>query len=263
MALPKNTKQDIVAILHDIGLSPSETDVFIMLLQTTAPQKVSDIAKKTRLNRTTLYGILKSLTERALISFVEERGVLRYQSIQPHLLVDYIERSKDRLAADAERVRRISPLLVAERERAARTYPTVQFFEGTEGIKQAYEEAIENNKEKTMYGFFGPDAAFNLMEFSWIDRYIARRVQKGVKSYTVATDTTGSRAFQHRDDKQLRETKLFPPGYNFEIETIAYDDKVVMTSFAEDHPFSILIEDAKIAQLFKELFRYIDSTLKN
>ncbi len=261
MAIPASVQKELHGALANVGLSSSETVVLLALLQSSKGIRATELAKKTKLNRTTLYGVAKSLIEKGLASSVEERGVLRYHSIQPDLLVNYIEQAKERLVQDAERIKKALPILNAQRSGEGRSYPTVQFFEGVEGIKQAYEDTIQNNKHKVMYGFLGTDAVLRLMDPAWLIYYITKRVHLGVKAFTIAIDTPSSRHYKGYDGKQLRTTKLLPPGYDFEIEVVAYDDKVLITSFSEDHPLSVLIEDEKIAQLMVALFRYMDSTL--
>lgn len=261
MALPKSVYDAVSGALRNVDVSASEAAVFLALLQSSDALRVTDIAKKTKLNRTTAYGLVKSLAKKGLLSSVEENGILRYRSIQPHLLTDYIERHKEKLAADMKRVKDALPLINAERIKRVRTYPAVQYFEGVEGIKQAYEDTIRNNKGKALYGFMGTDAIVKLMEPPWPSYYIGQRVEHGVRAYTVAIDTPSSRQYKKFDEQQLRVIKLLPPGYDFEIELAAYDDKVLITSFSQDHPLSVMIEDEKIAQLMVQLFKYIDSTL--
>lgn len=262
MALPVQTKKELAIALQDAGLSLSEATTLIALLQHEEGVRASDLAKEARLNRTTLYGVAKSLTEKGLVSVVEERGVLRYQSIRPEFLVDYIERAKHQLETSAEEVKKVLPLLQAARADIGHPYPTVQFFEGREGIKQIYEDTVKNNKSKTLYGFLGADAGLEFMGYDWINTYIASRMKHGVKAYTVATDTQALRGFQSRDNQELRSTKLLPPGYEFELEVVVYDDKVLIASFQPERPLAVLIEDSEIAKMMKALFRYVDSTLK-
>ena len=261
MALPKQTQKDLAVALGNIGLSPSEVEVLCALLQSTKGIRVADLAKKTRLNRTTLYGITKSLIEKGLVSSVEERGVLRYHSIQPELLLNRIEQTRERLEVDAERIKKALPLIYAQRTDAASSYPSVQFFEGREGIKQAYEDSVRNNKSKIMYGFLGAHVGLEFMGYDWINAYIETRKKFGVRAYTVATDTPFLREFKKKDAEQLRVMKILPPGYEFDLELIAYDDKVLIASFRHEHPLAVLIEDAEIAKLMKAIFRYVDSTL--
>ncbi len=261
MALPKQVQKDIEEALTAVGLSPSETAVLLALSQSADNMRATELAKKTRLNRTTLYGITKLLLEKGLVSSVEERGVLRYRCIEPESLIDYIERTREKLFAGAEKVKRAIPVIKAQRTGDPSSYPTVQFFEGKEGIKQVYEDTIQRNKSKTLYGFLGADAVFKLMDSDWIEGYIGRRKKAGVFAHTILTDTETSRAFKGEDANQLRLSKMLPAGYNFDIEVIIYENKTLIVSFAEDYPLAVLMEDKKIADMMKTVFRYVDSTL--
>lgn len=261
MALTRSIEKALTTALSSVGLSFSETKVLLALLQNDKGVRASDLARGTRLNRTTLYGVAKSLIAKGLVSAVEERGVLRYRSLQPEFLVDYIERAKKRLESGAEEVKKALPLIQERRTHEAHSYPAVRFFEGKDGIKQVYEDTVKANKSKTLYGFLGADAGLKFMGYDWIHAYIASRKKYGVKAYTVATDTPALRGFKSRDADDLRSTKLLPPGYEFELELVVYDDKVLIASFKPDRPLAVLIEDTEIAKLMKAVFRYIDKTL--
>lgn len=255
------TNETLQETLSDTGLSEAEIKVFVFLLQHDVGLRVSDISRRTRTNRTTLYGILKSLAERGLVSSSEQRGVLLFQSIQPHLLVDYLERAQERLAKNIKKVEEIVPDITRLRNKEKGYRPQMQFFDGTEGIKQAYEDPLRNNKEKVIYGFGGIHAIYNLMSMDWIDYYLKKRPALGIKWLALAVDSPASRAMSKRDTVQLRTTKFLPAEFNFDIELGAYDDKTLIVSFAEDHPWALIITDKKIAETIKALFRYIDSTL--
>lgn len=262
MALPKHIQDTFSKILADLGLNKSEAAVFTYLIQSGTPQRVTEIAKRGKMNRTTLYGILKTLSERGLVSSATERGTLRYRAIQPHLLIDYIERARNELSAHTDRIKNVIPLIEKMRATGGRASPSIQFFEGTEGIKQAYEDTIKGNPSKTVYGFTGTDAIYKFMQLDWIQYFLERRTKAGIKWNTIAMDSDQSRKMKARDGQESRFTKLLPKGYDFDIELAAYENKVLISAFAEDHPSAVLIEDEKIAETFKTLFRYIDSTLK-
>lgn len=264
MAQNRHTEHHLAETLAHLGLSPSEIRVFSYLLENKNAERISIISRKTKLNRTTLYGILKSLTERGLVSSVEDRGVLTYRSIQPHLLVDYIERAKDKLSSDIAKVREIIPFIEQLRKVGGSSYPSIQFFDGVEGIKQAYEDTIKNNPSKKIYGFTGTEAIFrsDSIDMEWVEWYMKKRAAAGIKYLTITMDGPASRIIKGRDERDFRLTKLLPPGYSFEIEMSIYENKVLIASFSAEHPLAVLIEDEKISELMKSLFRYIDSTLK-
>ena len=246
---------------EDSGLHETEVTVLVFLLQHEAGLRASDIARRTKINRTTLYGVLNALVQKGLVSSSEERGVLLFQSIQPHLLVDYLERSRERLERNIKRVATIVPEIKRVRSQEERYRPQVKFFDGTEGIKNAYEELVRNNKEKVVYGFTGIHAIYNLMGMDWIDYILKKRPAMGVKWLALAVDSPKSREMSAYDHQQLRVTKFLPKEFGFDIELAAYDDKMFVVSYAEDHPYAMIIADRKMAETIKSLFRYIDSTL--
>jgi hypothetical protein len=108
----------------------------------------------------------------------------------------------------------------------------------------------------------GTDAAFSLMDSNWIRSFINRRVKAGVPASVIVPHSEAAENYKRRESYQLRNTKLLPPGFNFNNETIIYDDKVLITSFSKNHPLAVLIEDVEISRMMKELFRYIDGTLE-
>lgn len=262
MALPQQTRNELTSILGEMGLGTTEREVLLLLLQSEGAQRVSLIAKKLKLNRVTLYSVLKSLSERALVSSVEDRGVLAYRSIEPHLLADYLERMREKLAANIEKVRGTLPLIERERSKFRSIYPSMQFFEGVEGIKQAYEDTIKNNPSKNVYAFLGTDAIYKTIDAEWLKRYLTRRTKAGITWHAAVPDEPNAHEVQKRDAQESRVTKLLPPGYRFDIEMAAYGDRTLIASFSEDHPLAIIIKDEKIARTIREVFRYVDSTLK-
>ena len=261
MTLPKHVAQNLAETLSDIGLSSSEAKVFTFLLQFQGTQRVSTIARQTRLNRTTLYGILKVLLERGLVSSVEERGVLTYRSIEPASLLEHIERLREKLSQSARKVTSTVSFIEKVRSQSLGSFPSIQLFDGIEGIKQAYGDTITHNPSKEVYGFTGTQAIYDAFDVEWVRAYLVRRTKAGLKWRTIATNSPQSFSLKERDKTESRVTKILPKGYEFEIEIATYENKVLIASFSKDHPLALLIEDERIARTMRELFCYIDSTL--
>jgi predicted DNA-binding transcriptional regulator len=259
--MSRDTEGKLAAALRDAGLTDTEVAVFDFLIRRDAGLRVSAIARGTRLNRSALYGVLKTLTAKGLVSSTVRNGILLFQSIQPHLIVDYLERAKEKISKHIESVEELVPDLVTLRNQEERYRPNIQFFDGTEGIKEVYRDLIRTNKEKLVYGFTGAQALLNLMGYDWADRIVKKRSEAGVKWLGIAAESPYAREMAKRDATQLRKTKFLPPQYTFDIELVAYDDKAAIISFAKDHPWAMIITDKKIADTVKALFSYVNDTL--
>lgn len=238
-----------------IGLGEKQQRLMEVLLGH-GPMIASRIAKEAGLNRSTCYGLLKELIEKGLVS-TTKKGTLRYQSIDPKLLPDYLARQREQLKVQEEELKEILPQLILQREKAA-FLPKVQFFEGVEGVKQAYEDTLENNEGKMLYNMTGVEAVWKVMGQEWTNYYLQKRSRLGIRCKNISPDSAETRAGKELDEKWLRVTKLLPAKFNFETEVDIYDNKVGIFSFAKENPVAILIEDEAIAHTLKTLFDYID-----
>ncbi|MBI2607352.1 MAG: helix-turn-helix domain-containing protein [Candidatus Doudnabacteria bacterium] len=253
-------RQQIEQLIKNIDLNNNEIVVLSILLEH-ASLKVKEVARLAKLNRTTAYGVLKSLIEKGLASSTEQGKILEFQSISPRLLVNYIENKKLDLSKSKAEIEKILPEIEAVRNKQI-SFPKIQFFQGIEGIKQAYEDTLLNNKEKNLYDFTGTDAVFKKMGADWVYYYITKRAKLGIKCYDIAPDTDWSRESKKRDKAVARITKFIPIEYAFDTEIDIYDDKTAIFSFSENNPIAVIIEDKNIANTLKALFKYVDSTIR-
>src|SRR3989344_864706 len=145
MTLLEPMAHNLSETLADIGLQPSEITVLMTLFEAKAALRVSLMSKKTKINRPPLSPILRSLSERGLVSSVEEGGVLAWRALRPNLLVDYIEQMQDKLKVGVEKIRDIIPFMEPRNSGRERKYPSIQFFEGREGIKKVLADTVTGN----------------------------------------------------------------------------------------------------------------------
>ena len=241
--------------LKEIGLSDKESAVLLVLIEK-GPLYAAAISKAAKLNRTTAYGILKELSSKGLVSQIKRDGADQWQSIAPELLPGYIERRRDALTESSKAVENALPQIKLLRTKG-KALPKVQFFEGVDGLKQAYEDTLENNKEKRLRDITGIDAAFNLFDAAWIEYYLKKRAKLGVQCVDLVPDTDWGHKSKLDDEKYIRTTKFLPREHGFDAEVSIYDNKVGIFSYAENNPVAILIEDDTISHMMKTLFDFM------
>lgn len=251
--------QEIQAALTAIGLSDKEVRVLLVLLER-GPMYAAAVAREGKLNRTTTYGVLKELAGKALVSSEQKAGATRYQSIAPELLPGYIERRGRELLAVTEKVAEVVPQVQLLRAKG-KVLPKVQFFEGKEGVEQAYEDTLLNNTEKKLYEITGIDAVYTALDPKFVQYYVEKRSKLGIKSYYIAPETEIGKKAKGEDAKYLREVKFIPAQYRMDTEIAIYSDRVGIFSYARENPVAILIQDATIARTMKTIFDYIESTV--
>ena len=251
---------ELQGALEKIGLGDKEIKVLLALLKGGA-MFAAAIAREAGLNRTTTYGILKELAAKGLVSSEQKTGAARYQSIDPELLPSYIERRGKELLEIKNEIAEIVPQIKLLRSKG-KTLPKVQFFEGKEGIEQAYEDTLEKNSERKLFEITGIDDVYTKLDPKFVQYYLDKRTRLGIKSFYIAPETQLAREAKKDDEKYLREVRFIPEAYKMNTEIAIYDNKVGIFSYAQENPVAVLIEDDAIASTMKTLFRYIESTVK-
>ena len=82
----------LVENLTKFGLTEKEARVYLTLLET-GSSLVSDVAKKSRINRSTSYVLLEALAEKGLVSISEQKNVRLYTPAPPERLIQLLEES--------------------------------------------------------------------------------------------------------------------------------------------------------------------------
>ncbi len=251
---------EIRKALESIGLSEKEVVVMLAILGH-GPMFAFDIARTAKLNRTTTYGILKELSGKGLASSAKIDGMMKYQSIALELLPGYIERRGNDLLETNREVAKLIPQIKLLRAKGS-TLPKVQFFEGKEGVEQAYEDTLENNEGRMLHEITGIDAVYTKLDPKFVKYYLEKRTRLGIRSTYVTPATEIARKESLTDGQYLRQAKFIPPQFTFDTEIALYDNKVGIFSYAKENPVAIIIEDDTIARTMKTLFDYIESTIK-
>lgn len=137
--------ESLIQELKKLNLTEKEARVYLALLEL-GPSTPYKIAKRSRLKRPTAYVIAEELVEKGLI--VQMTGEKKRQ---------YIARSPESYIEDVEKrvseAKKIVPELNALQRKQSEK-PNVLYFEGVEGMKQAYEYKIGDFKGKEIVGFF-------------------------------------------------------------------------------------------------------------
>lgn len=136
---------ELVSALKKLNLTEKEAKVYLTLLQL-GPSTPYRIAKKASLKRPTAYVIAEELVEKGLIVPVAGEQKRMYIARSPEAYIDEVgERVRD--------ARRILPELLALQKKTSEK-PNILYFEGIEGMKQAYAYRLQELHGKEMVGFF-------------------------------------------------------------------------------------------------------------
>lgn len=231
--------------LQKLGLNEKEAAAYIALLEL-GQGTLADLSRKAKIKRTTLYDIVGSLKSKGLTSTVRSSGRLLYTAEDPRTL-------KDRLEEQSSTLSTVLPELLSIANALPRK-PKVRYFEGTEGIKEAYRDILRYPQQK-MYAWVS-DSMINKFDRKFItEYYIPKRIEKKIWAEVIASDTETGKKFQDKDRSALRTTKLLEAETApLSIEISLYgSDRIAFMSI--DDELGLIIESKPIAQTLKSIFK--------
>jgi sugar-specific transcriptional regulator TrmB len=227
--------------LRELGLSERETHVWLAMLAV-GPSTASEVAKKARLNRVTVYDILKRLVELGLASYVIHNNVKYFQTVEPSQLVTLLEERRIKIETILPELEAIKGIIKAR--------PRMELYEGKAGIKAIMDDLVKA-KQKVI-SWSSTENIFTLLQF-YTPQFIKRRVKAGIHIKLLTERSPEAYKLKATDKKELRETRFIP------LEKVAntiyvYDNKVAILDTSIREPIGILIENENFVNTLRILF---------
>lgn len=235
------------AILEKIGFSDKEVAIYLATLKL-GHGTVSEITRTANVGRTYGYPILDALAAKGLVNISGKRPKQEYFAESPRKLFALVEKNFEFQKQMLGDVKELLPELVVLHN--AEDRPRVRFYEGTEGLKEVYEDTL-TAKENTVLGFATYDELHKGLP-NYFPEYYKRRSKRGLKGRAIITDTEEGRRRIKLNKEEARETVLVPKEYYFYPEIDVYDNKVMIASWREK--LGITIESDEIADAMKKIF---------
>lgn len=234
--------------LVELGFNDKEAGVYLSLLEM-GPSTAAEIARKAKINRTTSYDILESLAGEGLVGLTGEAKVQKYVAEDPRKVISFLENKIKKAATRLEEAKALLPQLLSIYN--VKEKPKVKFYEGTSGMREAFEDTLEAKNEILAYAV-GEDM-FRALSKEYFNEYFKKRMAKQISVRVIAPDDPGSRAVAANDTKEMRTTRLVPKDkFYFSIEMNIYNDKIMIVSWKEK--FAIIIESQEIAAGQRKIF---------
>jgi predicted transcriptional regulator len=259
----------LTKIFQNLGLTDKEAKVYLASLEI-GTNPVSEIGKKSKINRVTTYDILEKLIKKGLVNYIVRRNIKYFSATDPELIATEYKRRAEELYVALPELKKLH---------GETSVHKVQYFEGLEGIKRVYEDSLksinpdkesENGEaaaaggrfESTILNFANAKEIRSIWP-TYENDYTKKRIEKGIVLKNIAPDEEFGRIIQAQDKDNFSETRLIPKEkFSFTNEIIIYNNKVAIISLAAADPLAILIENRDIAQSQRTIFNLIwDFTL--
>lgn len=239
---------DIQKTLEKIGLSQKQAYVYLALLDL-GEANMTDIAKKARMKRPTVYLIIEELEMLGLAASVLKGKKKIYSAAHPKRLS---ELTKFR----ANQVEESMPELLARYGKDSEK-PKVQMFEGADGVGKAYQEAYTylSTKEE---GLWLGNITYLKERFPEVLRVYNKMIKELKNPKIRELIYGGDQAREWVDDMQATLSPhhkiKYTPETNFGFtDQLIIGNKIIFFSFGEK-VFVLIVENKELAQTQRALF---------
>lgn len=234
---------DFTKFFLDLGMSQTETATYLASLQL-GPNSVQEIAKKSRLSRTTAYEAIASLQERGLMSTYQQGKKKFFSAEDPERAIGHFRGKVGELQSQIESLARVIPELqmISGGER-----PTVRFFEGNEALL-----ALNNDLAHVSPEHFDEVSNFDDI-YQYLDPEYIREVRKIIDPSRIHIRILHRGKLQRTPRTNVQYCELLPELGNFHGDIWIYADRVAFIAF-RGKTTAVIIESEPFAQTARVLF---------
>ena len=237
---------ELINSLEKIGLTEKQAKVYLACLEL-GGARISDIAKKAKIKRTTCYHLIKELMEMGVVSLAKQKKAGFFLAEDPKIL-------EQNFKLKLQTIEEILPQLDAVYNVLPQK-PKILFYEGVEGIQVIYEDILKTvSPGDIILGYTGFKNILYYLPQGFRKEYIKRRVDKKVRIKFITPSSEFAKEYEQSSAQELREIKSVPSAnWNFTADTQIYGNKVAIISPKENF-IGLIIESKKISQMMKMAF---------
>lgn len=244
--------------LGELGLNKEQSLVYESLLKN-GLMPASIVAKKSSIKRSLTYKILEQLITLGLVEKRENIGkVALFFPTHPGKLRELVQRREEELKKAEASLGGIMGKMVSDFNLLSGK-PNVQFYEGMEGMKKVLDDSLTAEGVILAYSDIVSIEKY-IPEIN--KEYVARRRKFGVKKKGLIFDSPEARKLLTGYNPDITENKFikFSTDPSRTIMQI-YDKKISYITLGDNQMIGVIVEDAHIANLHRDLFEYIWKTI--
>ena len=241
--------------LERIGLNRNEAKVFMALLKS-GPSIASELVRITGFHRNIIYDNLDKLTERGLVTYINEEGKRRFAVAPPEALAAMLERESNELESRKKVASSLVPQISAELAKS-RQKQSATIYRGTKAFKGLLREVVSSG---SYFSMGVSNASTDMMGADFWKNFIMQIKRKKVKERLLLNSDFKLDSLPLENTRNT-ELRVLPSASNMVTETLVYSDKVAIMVYS-DPPIATVIEDRFVRDSFTEYFEHLWSIAK-
>ena len=214
----------IFDFLQTVGISRKEIDVYVYLMSVESALPM-EIAKSTKMKRSTVYVILDLLKEKGLVREIQTGKRFAYSAEDPERIKFLLEEHKLALEKSIQSVTALLPEIRAVIRKRGEP-PIIKYFEGESAVQNSMEELAGNPRFRTDmdYGIFPLELVYDLFRSRSLRKYIDLRITDNKLFKILYTAKEGRIDVKEGQEAVLVDENDFPLSCDISI----FEDEVRM-----------------------------------
>jgi len=245
-------KDKLLNTLTNIGLTDKEAKVY-MAGMSLGPSRVQDIASAADVKRTTVYSILESLKVRGLFKTELIGWKTLYTAEPPEKLESLVETMRHSVR---ENLPEFNALYNLHSSGAF-----ISYYEGIEGVKNAYEGLLRDIKPREDYLVIGDSAEWFTQDQEFFHSFLKRRAKLNINIRLLLQDTPTAREQKKMERQHNQHIKILPAGFKLSANVVMIPRRLILNQYKMS-PLAMVIENESIIQTNRELFEIIWQGIK-
>lgn len=235
-------------VLENLGLARNEVAVYLALMRL-GSASAGEITKESGLHRRNVYDSLEKLIQRGLVGYVKKGKTRHFEATSPRRILDILREKRKKLLVSEKNLESAMPELLTARQ--MKHNQEVSIFMGMEGRKLLFEDILSNAKENWVLGGYPPSEKSVI----YMTRYNRRRAKAGILNRMIYNKRHKYIDFLKSLDHT--EVRIMPRELDSTVSFNIYNDKVGILFCMNNRQVTILIENDKVANDFREYFSFI------
>lgn len=241
--------------LQKLNLKDGEIKAFLFLLEN-PNENVGQIAKKTSILRTSLYGYLKNLIELGLISQSIKNGTKVFSVVSEEKVSFIFEQKVKELESTQKE---ILSLFQEFKKPQSSHNPKFQIFEGSKEIRNLAKDFLLYRNTET-YSYWPIKSMLEILGEDFFRDFNIERIKRNIFVNAVWPENQvidmKKYPFMGAGEEFLREIRVAPKGINFTMGYWIYENKVAFVSSKKSN-FGFIIENEEFTEMLRSQFKII------
>lgn len=246
-------------VLKTLGLDDDEIKTYLTLLEVGKPVTVGTLAKHMGVPRPSLYGFLKRLHGRGLVSQSTNMSDIRtFFAVAPEQVSLIIDQKIGDLLKTQNLYKTLLPELQSNQETELIT-PRFQLFEGEEGVKHVLKDMLLYHDIETQ-AFWPIKSMLEVLGPDFFRYHNKERIKNNLSTRAIWPP---SQVVDIKDHPYLgvgksfkREIRVAPKEIDFSMGYWIYGNKVAFISSRKES-FGFIIESAELVEMLRTQFEVL------